>query len=92
MRDAAERFFPEDGIIETVQAKGFELPLPDKTHKQSSFRPSISGASDLVNLDNGDRPGGFVLVIDGAALAQVRLHSILYITMITRTEPGHDRP
>lgn len=71
MRDAADQFFPEAGIIESVQAKGFEIPHPSK---QSSFRQSISGMSDLVGTNNGDRPGGFVLVIDGVALGQVSLY------------------
>ena len=32
------------------------------------LRRNLTGISDLVGPNNGDRPGGFVLVIDGAAL------------------------
>jgi phospholipid-translocating ATPase len=32
------------------------------------LRRTPTGISDLVGPNNGDRPGGFVLVIDGAAL------------------------
>ena len=32
------------------------------------LRRTLTGISDLVGPNNGDRPGGFVLVIDGAAL------------------------
>jgi hypothetical protein len=74
MRDAVDQFFPEAGIIESMQAKGFEIPQADKAHERSTIRRSISGASDLLGVGNGDRPGGFVLVIDGAALGNVSLH------------------
>lgn len=76
MRDAVDQFFPEAGIIESLQVKGFEFPQPEKTRKRSSFRHSVSGEPDLVGVKNGDRPGGFVLVIDGVALGHVSLHLI----------------
>ena len=31
-----------------------------------------TGVTDIVGADNGERAGGFVLVIDGAALLEVR--------------------
>ncbi|KAF8514068.1 phospholipid-translocating ATPase [Gautieria morchelliformis] len=68
MRDAVDQFFHEAGIIESLQAKGLEIRTPEKSNKRSSFRNSISGLSDLVGSNNGNRPGGFVLVIDGTAL------------------------
>ena len=67
--------------MEAVEAKGFEIP---KSQRRSSFRQSISGMSDLVGANNGDRPGGFVLVIDGVALGHVSLH--LWIAVIATIE------
>jgi phospholipid-translocating ATPase len=50
------------------------FPSPVQQHQQSTntaggpLRRTATGISDLVGPNNGDRPGGFVLVIDGAAL------------------------
>jgi phospholipid-translocating ATPase len=50
-------------------------PMPfQQQHQQPTnaaggpLRRTLTGISDLVGPNNGDRPGGFVLVIDGAAL------------------------
>jgi phospholipid-translocating ATPase len=79
MRDAVAQFFPDAGIIESVLAKGTEAPdaPPEKSRKRASMRRSVSGVSDLVGANNGERPGGFVLVIDGVALGHVRSRFVL---------------
>ena len=41
-----------------------------------SLRRMPTGTSSLVGENNGNRPGGFVLVIDGAALEDVRVFSV----------------
>jgi phospholipid-translocating ATPase len=76
MRDAVDQFFHEAGIIESLQAKGLEIHTPEKSNKRSSFRRSTSGMSDLVGSNNGNRRGGFVLVIDGTALGHVSLYAV----------------
>ncbi|KAF8582656.1 phospholipid-translocating P-type ATPase [Ramaria rubella] len=69
MLEAVDKFFPDAGIVETVQAKGLEIPKAESSFKRPRTRRSMSGASDLIGSNNGDRAGGFVLVIDGAALS-----------------------
>jgi phospholipid-translocating ATPase len=70
MIHAVEEFFPESGILD----QNGSLPLPRTS--VSSDRPGLArvetGISSIVGENNGDRPGGFVLVIDGSALEYVR--------------------
>lgn len=78
MYNAAEEFFAEANIIEEEM-----LDINDKHEKHAYARRSLgdgarasptplrrvnTGASSLVGSNNGDRPGGFVLVIEGTAL------------------------
>ncbi|KAG8996124.1 hypothetical protein FRB94_008549 [Tulasnella sp. JGI-2019a] len=69
MVSAVENFFPESGILDLPYV---HPPNSDAASQHQAERPSlgrtVTGASSLVGHDNGDRPGGFVLVIDGAAL------------------------
>ena len=59
----------------SVEGSGQQpLPSPVQQHQQLTntaggpLRRTATGISDLVGPNNGDRPGGFVLVIDGSAL------------------------
>ena len=53
---------------------GPQPPSPVQQHQQfvstagGPLRRTATGISDLVGPNNGDRPGGFVFVVDGAAL------------------------
>ena len=67
MLNAVEQFFPESGIL---QEDAVELEQQTSGMPLQRFN---SGVSSLVGHGNGQRPGGFVLVIDGAALTHVRL-------------------
>ena len=69
MLNAVEQFFPESGIL---QEDAVELEQQTSGMPLQRFN---SGVSSLVGHGNGQRPGGFVLVIDGAALTHVRLPS-----------------
>ncbi|KAJ7772973.1 phospholipid-translocating ATPase [Mycena maculata] len=72
MVHAIDDFFPESGILDdegavvpgdpraSSSSGGQERPHP--LHRVST------GISSIVGSNNGDRPGGFVLVIDGTAL------------------------
>jgi phospholipid-translocating ATPase len=71
MMHAVEEFFPESGILDQ---NGSLSAIPRSS--MSSDRPGLArvetGISSIVGANNGDRPGGFVLVIDGSALGYVR--------------------
>ncbi|KAJ7436207.1 phospholipid-translocating ATPase [Mycena latifolia] len=69
---AIEEFFPESGILDD---EGAVVPAHPRTSSSNSaqerpypLRRVNTGISSIVGADNGDRPGGFVLVIDGTAL------------------------
>lgn len=67
MAAAVDEFFPQSGIL---QEEGIA------EHLQSEHNPAgpyalqriNTGQTSIVGHDNGSRPGGYVLVIDGAAL------------------------
>ncbi|KAF9532854.1 hypothetical protein CPB83DRAFT_846485 [Crepidotus variabilis] len=64
MANALDRFFPEHSAeIEKNSPPSSPLdPIPlQRVH---------TGVSSMVGLNNGDRPGGFILVVDGAALLE----------------------
>ncbi|KZP18292.1 phospholipid-translocating ATPase [Athelia psychrophila] len=69
MLTAVEEYFPQSGILQDGGVMASEAQLggtgPDGPYP---MRRVNTGISSIVGADNGDRPGGFVLVIDGAAL------------------------
>ena len=74
---ALEEFFPDSGVLDEFeefrefrQARAKEGTAPHPLHRVNT------GVSSIVGPDNGERPGGFVLVIDGAALTDVRLRCL----------------
>ena len=70
MLNAVEQFFSESGIL---QEDG--IGLDESQQEQTAGYPLQrvnTGVSSLVGHNNGERPGGFVLVIDGGALTHVR--------------------
>jgi hypothetical protein len=69
MTRAFEQFFPEVEVQEERKSRAStssrqETPIP--MHRLNT------GITDIVGMENGERPGGFVLVVDGAALLEVR--------------------
>ncbi|KAF8205548.1 phospholipid-translocating ATPase [Mycena galopus ATCC 62051] len=69
---AVQEFFPESGILDD---EGVVVPAhrrassasgPERPHP---LRRLNTGLSSIVSNTNGDKPGGFILVIDGTALA-----------------------
>ena len=70
MVGAIERFFPKSGVLEHDTIRPHDDYAHD-TAESRKLRRVNTGVSDLVGEDNGSRPGGFVLVIDGAALLEV---------------------
>ena len=77
---AIEDFFPDVDLPDTKrQATGEVTPNDDGQTQIFSeqynmgggpLRRVQTGVSSIVGPDNGDRPGGFILVIDGSGLAQ----------------------
>ena len=75
LADASRRFFGEEARYE-------EEALPRRKSTDSHIlRRTNTGVSSIVGEDNGSRPGGFVLVIDGAALQDVRRSLIIQISL-----------
>ncbi|KAH9484538.1 Putative phospholipid-transporting ATPase C24B11.12c [Psilocybe cubensis] len=64
MLNALAQFFPEQDY-ETLQQTKNEETLPE-----IPLRRINTGVSSIVGPENGDRPGGFILVVDGAALLE----------------------
>ncbi|PPQ86909.1 hypothetical protein CVT25_009795 [Psilocybe cyanescens] len=81
---AAQEFFPESGILDDEgnptspgEAEAGVLgggKRPNTLEQQSPYPPGgplrrmDTGISSIVGSNNGEKPGGFVLVIDGSAL------------------------
>ncbi len=79
--NAVEEFFPDSGILDEngrptnpITAKPEVVEGPQSPVQQDEgggpLRRVDTGISSIVGPDNGDRPGGFVLVIDGAGLSE----------------------
>ena len=70
MVNAMQEFFPEEAEVQgiTSDADKQNPPGPDDAYP---LRRVNTGVTSIVGSDNGDRPGGFVLVIDGLALNYV---------------------
>jgi hypothetical protein len=69
MKSAMIRFFPEA----CASASMLNLPSPDLPKGKDRAIPlqRINTGASIVGEDNGERSGGFVFVIDGAALLEV---------------------
>lgn len=76
---AVEEFFPKKGILEDEAKVGVPIDPHGGTTSWASSEKSaergdeplqriMSGVSSIVGANNGDRAGGFVLVIDGTAM------------------------
>ncbi|TRM59267.1 hypothetical protein BD626DRAFT_508768 [Schizophyllum amplum] len=69
MMAAAEEFFPDSGILDEFgELTESKSPNPREGVSPRALQRVNTGVSIIVGADNGDRPGGFVLVIDGTAL------------------------
>lgn len=67
--NAIEQFFPEAGLTSDLTEKVSSSATRPPNPKRFS-----TGIADLVGRDNGTRPGGYVLVIDGLALGHVKFN------------------
>lgn len=72
MANALAEFFPDEDTgkpLSALSPRVSDRPIP--------LRRVNTGVSSIVGADNGDRPGGFVLVLDGAALLEVRITIVI---------------
>ncbi|GAA5978440.1 hypothetical protein JCM10908_004356 [Rhodotorula pacifica] len=79
LRTALERFFDGEGLADQMEHQPPDAQRASTPRHSSSGRRSfqglrrtvsgVSGMSDIVGEDNGERPGGYGLVIDGASLS-----------------------
>ena len=80
--NAADEFFADSDLLDEEERDLAEPVDP------SSERPRIqrvsTGVSSIVGSKNGDKPGGFVLVIDGLALGNVSLHPLACVAYLSR--------
>lgn len=70
MVQALEEFFPASEVLKEDFAHAEVSRILQSQSQRASHRLSF-GAASLVGADNGGRPGGYILVIDGAALQHV---------------------
>ncbi len=76
MLRAVEEYFPTSNITDDPEVDAEALGVRDEesTHRGPQLYPLrriSTGGTSLVGSMNGQRPGGFVLVIDGLALTDV---------------------
>lgn len=68
LKDSLEGFFGDDSLTRTNSAHGSFHQV--NTRRSTQLARVNTGVQSLVGDDNGTRPGGFSLVIDGAALTE----------------------
>jgi phospholipid-translocating ATPase len=95
MANALEEFFPEHGLLAGLNEKGKAVqpraanPPQSVSEDRHGLHRVDTGVSSIVGADNGNRPGGFVLVIDGAALSTALAddeHKRLLLSLGTQCE------
>jgi phospholipid-translocating ATPase len=78
MLRATEEYFPDSNIINDPEVDAEALGVRDEENNRRGsqlypLRRVTTGTTSLVGSMNGQRPGGFVLVIDGLALTDASL-------------------
>lgn len=54
---------------------------PSTSPKPGNLKRAASGLSEILGEENGNKPGGFILVIDGSALGHVRFSVLLFVLL-----------
>lgn len=65
---AVEEFFPDSGILDGERPSTTDSTYGHHPTNGGHLHRTQTGMSSIVGPNNGERPGGFVLVIDGTAL------------------------
>jgi phospholipid-translocating ATPase len=74
---AVEEFFPESNIVDENEKGNTQVGEQPYLLKRTE-----TGLSSIVGSGNGDRPGGFVLVVDGVALEHVCFFFFLSLSFV----------
>ena len=88
MLGAVDEFFPESGIL---QEDGIASNIQSEFNPTGGYalRRVNTGVTSIVGNNNGSRPGGYILVIDGAALNEALsddMHKQLLLRLATQCE------
>jgi len=68
--NAMQEFFPEEAEVQGI-TQDADTQNPAEPDDPYPLKRVNTGVTSIVGSDNGERPGGFVLVIDGLALTHV---------------------
>ncbi|KAI0683336.1 phospholipid-translocating P-type ATPase, partial [Cytidiella melzeri] len=88
MLGAVDEFFPESGILQDDEIAAHIKSDANPTGGYALQRVN-TGVTSIVGHDNGNRPGGYVLVIDGSALTEALsddMHKQLLLRLATQCE------
>lgn len=88
LRDTVERFFPNENILDLDEVHPPEITTtenPTQSPKPGNLRRTATGLSEILDEENGNKPGGFILVIDGSALGHVC--ELSRFTVVYKTDP-----
>ena len=70
MINALQEFFPEEAEVQGI-TQDADAVNPSGPNDPYPLKRVNTGVTSIVGPNNGERPGGFVLVIDGLALTHV---------------------
>ena len=82
MLRAVEQYFPASNIYDEIEISGDAAGTRDEGSAAQNGEQTYplhrvnTGGTSLVGSMNGQRPGGYILVIDGLALSDVSFFSI----------------
>jgi phospholipid-translocating ATPase len=79
MLSAVAEYFPDDNIANVLEVNGDNVTVGAQDEESTTprgpqsypLRRVSTGVTSLVGSMNGQRPGGYILVIDGLALTDV---------------------
>lgn len=88
MLGAVSEFFPESGIL-SEEGIRHNIRSIDNPSGPYPLQRINTGVASIVGQDNGNRPGGYVLVVDGDALKEALdddAHKQLLLRLATQCE------
>jgi len=88
MMNAMHEFFPEVAEVQGI-TKDPDAEDPAAPDGPYPLKRVNTGVTSIVGSDNGERPGGFVLIVDGLALTHAfsdEAHSDLLLSLATQCE------
>lgn len=91
MTHAVEEFFPESGILDGHGVIDTQSRASTSSERPYPLRRVDTGISSIVGSNNGEKPGGFILVIDGGALSDVGVSIIPVLLSTDRHNVGFTR-